>query len=401
MRTLTALLILVGVVVFATAQDTPKTGKLSVYGQSSLTAVNALEESLELHAVYHEVESDELNSVCFVTAKAVSQDDATELVSFATGYQIVAEPERGVLHVGVLGEPAGRGKVKGYDVSVLGGRYVEYVNTWGAPRNETPANEAAEPERTAAQHLAELIEEVLYDPWSEECRASVVGDRVLFTLQGGGHQRVRELLDLLLGETGGESQTLQRERGVIQKLKSTSIETAYEATPVSSVLADICLESGVGLALGPDIAAISVEYHVDLSLSGVTAWKALQLVLDLLEQDQVDVGSRAGAVAIEVDTHRIGCGYQVYNIEKLLKKLDASYQRQRTQSGKEEGYTGGLREEGGNRVVVDSLYDLLEAGKHYADCFVYGSRLVVKGNAEAVDAATEILVQMGWEKPKD
>jgi hypothetical protein len=282
--------------------------------------------------------------------------------------------------------------------------FVKYVNTWGANRKPPAKDETPEPERTAAQHLAELIDEVLYDAWGEEVSASVVGDRLLYTLHAESHRGVRELLDMLMAEKGGESAGLKTERAVLKKLKEKKLNTSeYEATPISSVLAGICLEAGVGLALGSNLAAECVEHHVDLDFGDATCWDALQRTLKILRDEDLDlsVGVRSGAVAIEMDCESISKGYRVYRIDELLKKLAASYERQRTKTGRKNGYEGSLREEGGNRVVVDSLYDLLEAGKHSADCFVYGDRLLVRGSAGDIDAATEILKQMGWEEPRD
>ena len=226
---------------------------------------------------------------------------------------------------------------------------------------------------------------------------------MLFTLHAAGHRRVRELLDILLKEKGGESTALQRERSMMEKLKSTKLTTEYEATPISSVLAGICMQAGVGLVLGPNAAAECVDYRVKLSFEDTTCWDALQKTLDVLREEDMEIqtGARAGAFALGLDGELSGNGYRVFPIADLLKKLNASYERQRTKGDKEDGYSGGLREEGGNRVVVDALYDLLEATGRSADCFVYGDRLLVRGSADTIDAAMEILEQMGWEKPKD
>ena len=94
-------------------------------------------------------------------------------------------------------------------------------------------------------------------------------------------------------------------------------------------------------------------------------------------------------------------GYRVYDIGNLLKKLNASYQRQRTAPGKDGGFEGDLKQAGGNRVIEEAVFDQLEQQGLDARVEAFGSKLVVRASAGSVDAATTILKEMGWEAPKE
>ncbi|MCA8918077.1 MAG: hypothetical protein KDB32_03285 [Planctomycetes bacterium] len=389
--------------VLCTAQEKPATVDFRVYDGSAGEAVEALQQATGLKPTYNDVDADDMSFGTVLVATGLGRDDASRALAFATGCNVQLEPQSGILRIAPPGERARGGNVKGYDVSVLAGRYVEYVNTWGAAKRRLEKDVKPEPERTAAEYLAGLIEDLLYDPWGEDLTASVVGDRILFTTHDSSHGRVRELLDLLMKDGGGESSDLQRERDVVQKLKDSPFSVAYDNTPIASVLAGICVDAEVGLVLGREMAFTCSDFHTSIAFSKKTCWDALKTTLDILKEEDFEplVGVRGGCVAIELDRDDISRGYRVYDIAELLKKLAAAYQRQGTAPGKEGGYDGDLKDAGGNFVVLDSLYDLLDAGGHEGQCFVYGARLVVRGNVEAIDAATEILEQMGWEKPKD
>lgn len=389
--------------VLCTAQEKSDVVDFRVYDGSADETLEALQQATGLKPTYNQVDADELSFGTVLVASGLNHTDAARAVAFCTGCNVQLEPQSGIVRIAPSGEVSRGGKVKGYDVSVLAGRYVEYVNTWGATKRPLQKGEEPQRERTAAEHLAGLIEDLLYDPWGEDLTASVVGDRILFTTHAGSHGAVRELLDLLMRDGGGESSDLKREREVIRKLKDASFSVAYDNTPIASVLAGICVDADVGLALGREMAFTCSDFHTSIAFSKTTGWDALQQTLTILREADFEpfVGVRGGCVAIELDRDDISRGYRVYDVAELLKKLAAAYQRQGTTPGKEGGYDGDLKAAGGNMVVLDALYDLLDASGHEGQCFAYGPRLVVRGNWEAIDAATEILEQMGWEKPKD
>jgi hypothetical protein len=92
---------------------------------------------------------------------------------------------------------------------------------------------------------------------------------------------------------------------------------------------------------------------------------------------------------------------KVVDASILLKKLDASYQRQRTAPGKAEGFNGDLRSDGGIDVVLDAIYEQLDAAGRYADVMSYGARILIRGGQDEIDATVKILEEMGWEQPEE
>lgn len=386
------------------AQDkAPKTIHIGFYGESAYDCAEKLAEQLGAKLHLHDLDEETLDAPCWLVRDEVTPQAAASLFAIAAGYPVSLDASTSTLHVYQPGVSVGDARVKGYDVSVLSGRFVEYVNNYGAPAVAQRPNEAPEPERTAAQHLADALDEILYDPRGGDSEPSVVGDRLLFTASEQGHARVREALDILVAEHGGESEALRVERTVIERLKAAEFSAEIERTPVASVLTAICKAAALGIVLGPDLAEVAVEEHIDFPhKKGTSALAALkQLTAQMAAQDlPIDISVREGTLVADLAGRSSSRGYRVYDVTELLKKLDASYQRQRTAPGKDEGFDGDVRRAGGNRVVLDSLEELLDEvhqGEH-ATCICFGTRLVVRGGCDAVDAATNILKEMGWEE---
>ena len=180
--------------------DAPKTISLGFYGESVFECAETLAEELGAKLQLHEVDEDSLDMPCWLVREDVTPQSAAELFSIAAGYQVSLDDTGHTLHIYQPGVAPGGARVKGYDVSVLSGRFVEYVNSFGAPAVPPKPNEQIEPERTAAEHLADALDEILYEPRGADSDPSVVGDRLLFTLSERDHARVREVLDLLVAE---------------------------------------------------------------------------------------------------------------------------------------------------------------------------------------------------------
>lgn len=405
MRTLAGLTLIAVLALTIQAQDksAPTSVDLAAYGVSGHEAAADLAESLGARLVLHELDEQSLPASCWAVRKNTTPQAAAALLGHALGCQALYDPQGATLHLYAPGVVLRGSKVKGYDVSVLAGRFVEYVNSYGIARQPAKPGEQATPELTAAEHLAGVLEEMLWDPRGAEFDASVVGDRLLYTTDENSHSRIREALDLLMAEHGGESAALKDERAAVEKLKEAKFSGELTGTPVASVLTEICAAAGLGVVLGPEFAEFACEEHIDFKPEAGSAWEALHsLLVRLREQDiRVDFTVRGDALVLESEDAGVGSGYRVYDISDLLKKLEASYQRQRTAPGKVEGYEGDLRRAGGNQVVLRSLDEQLEAAHApgNSDCMVFGNRLIVRGGNSAVNAATQILKEMGWEEP--
>lgn len=405
MKTLAGLAVLAVLSLCVQAQDNPapQPVDLGVYGGSGHEAAASLAEGLGARLMLHDIEADSLPAETWAVRKQATPQQAAELLGHALGCQALFDARGKTLHLYQPGVSLRGSKVKGYDVSVLAGRFVEYVNKHGAPRKPAKPGDEAEPELTASEHLSILLEELLYDPRGANAEPSVVGDRLLYTTDDATHARVREALDLLMAEHGGESAALKAEREAVEKLKNTRFSAEMTGTPVSSILTEICATAGLGVVLGPGLADFACAEHIDFKPREGSAWEALHGLLVRLRANEisVDFKAAAGALVFELEDEHQGSGYRVYDIAELLKKLETSYQRQRTAPGKDEGFDGDLRGAGGNQVILDSLDEQLEAahapGRY--SCEAYGTRLVVRGGNAAVNAATQILKEMGWEEP--
>lgn len=394
MRTLAALGVIAMLAVSTTAQEEKKIS-LAAYSTPTAEVIADFCDQGGLH-LNAEFENGEAN--CVVVADDLSPGGMAELLSFATG-----QPMRVSGSSLIVGEVNG-GVVKGYDVSVLAGAYVEYVNNYGAPKEDNPLDELDLEERTAAEYLAESIEYLLHHPYRPELLSSVVGDRILLTLPPEDHARVREFLDLLMKEGGGESGELLAERAMLAKLADTRFKGDFTGTPISSIVIDICRKAGLNVALGAGLASAGADWHIDFVVKQeVTALEAFErLTSQLAGQDyELSLACAIGAAVVEITDLQVWSGYRVYDIGNLLKKLNASYQRQRTAPDKDGGFEGDLKQAGGNRVIEGAVFDQLEQQGLDARVEAFGSRLVVRGSAGSVDAATTILKEMGWEAPKE
>jgi hypothetical protein len=400
MRTLAALVVLACTAFAVNSQDPAKVD-FTAYGEPGFEAAQKAADGLGVDLKLRGVSEEDLDVPCWAMCKGAARSDVAELLSIAIGHPVSQGPKALTVYMPLTAPPEGR--VKGYDVSVPSGRFVEYVNAYGSAKVARRPGEDEHEERTAAEYLASLIDDLLYDPRGCEVEASIVGDRLLYTLDDAGHARVREVLDLLMAEHGGESAALKADRALVEKLKQGKFKGDLSGTPVSSVIGAICGEAGVSVVLGCELGALAVDWHIDfVQAEEVSAWDALQKLFVLLNDQEfaIEVCGRAGAAAVELRGGGIQRGYRVYDVSELLKKLAASYQRQRTAPDKEEGFGGDVRAQGGSAVVVDALEEQLAALDLAEGLFIeaYGARLVVRGGAGSIDAATGILKEMGWEE---
>ena len=174
----------------------------------------------------------------------------------------------------------------------------------------------------------------------------------------------------------------------------------------ASIVTALGSAADINVAVAHNLQYECTDVHVSFNGGGdVTAHERLQKILSLMDdlEIEVSVGIRGGGIVLSGAAHLESChlGYRVYDMGELLKKLSAGYQRQRTAPGKQGGFEGDLRQAGGIGVIVDAINDQLATQTRDALVQHFGSRLVVRGSAETIDAVTEILTEMGWEPPKE
>lgn len=363
-----------------------------------------------------DVEQD-LSFHVWLRVKDATPERAARLLSFALGNTVRLDAARKEIYVAAGEEPGPRGSVlKGYDVSVACARFVAYQNQWGQPRqrpapqplprnNEGASDQPAQPavpaqeasQRTAADHLADLIEYVLGEGFESGPSPAVVGDRLLLRDSARAHARVRELLDLLVADAGGASGAARDEQTVLDALRKAKPPLALDETPLASVLAQLCDAAESDFAVRGTAVDWLEEDHVSLAFEPeVTVEGALHAAFN---DNSLRWVISDGAVLVGQDDFA-PAGYRVFETADLLKKIDSGIQRQRTDPDRRQGFTGDLRSLGGVDVVVNALLKVLEEDSPYTHVESWGSRVIVRGNCATLALAETALKEMGWEAPK-
>lgn len=378
------------------AQDAEAPGNVDVrsYGESGDVVLGRLSDDLGLKLHVTRAAQFAMLDPAWVVCEDVPGETATALLEESLGVEM--ETRHGVLFVTDINETLRGAETRGYDVSVLAGHHVEYVNAYSPPA----AGE--ENQRTAAEQLGLVLDDVIARPGRDGPYASVVGDRVLYTMDAPRHARVRETLDLLMRDGGGESVNLVSERALFETLSTATYEGRSAGTPVGSVLARICAAAEVPLVLDAEFIRAYGDWHVDFEVdSPVSCARALHMLLAQVEDERVYLGSRGGALLVTLDPMQLHHSLKVVDVGVLLKKLEASYQRQRTTPGRTDGFEGDLSSNGGIGVVVNAIYEQLDAAGQVADVIPYGTRILIRGGHAQVDTTVRILKEMGWEPPEE
>ena len=294
-----------------------------------------------------------------------------------------------------------RKRVKGYDVEALAGRFVAYIDNYGAEVKEDASRAKKQTEeQTATEHLLDLVDELLRRAaWGDE-NGAAVGNRLLFSLDDSGHAEVQELLNLLLNDGPVASRELQARMKTAERLQSASWSGAYEETPVGSIVAALCKRAGVDFVAGAELAYLLSEEHVDFQRKKPAKVAAL---LDLLgkQHEFVRRGVAGGSVLYlqQKDEVEARGSYRVFEVAELMKELEKAYKSQRTKAGKRNGFAGDLRRKGGIAVILDALEAQLEAIGQAPFVLNYGTRVIVSGSPATVAGAATALKEMGWKEP--
>ncbi len=383
----------------STAQEKPaeKTFSLRSYGDKAQVALDEFAKQLA-YEVEAPLEGDDaggnLDAPCWFAFKDVSADKAASILSFAIGLNVVADPARRKVSARAWPGAANR-SVKGYDVSVLASRYVDYVNRFGAAK---AADAKAEPDRTAAEYLLDVIDELLVkDDWGD-IGACCVGQRIMLNLNSAQHLKVRELLSLLMGDKGGASESLASERALRETLQKTAHEEEYAERPLGSVMGSM-FGKGRGFVVAHAMALTFSEQHVT-RLKGANETQA-DVLNELALQYEFAWGAADGLVRLTSREYTGESGYRVFELKDLLERLAAAYAGQKTLPGKKGGFEGDIKSLGGMNVIRKALDLLSESAGRSFSMLSFGTRLVVCGSAENIDAAAAILKEMGFEEPRD
>lgn len=394
-------LLLLATCLSVNAQDMPAEKKFTLhsYGDKSQVALEAFGAALGYNVELPNEADDTGGSIedtCWFSFKDAGTEQAAAIMSFAFGLNVRVDSARKKVSAHAARSKAGR-SVKGYDTSVLASRYVDYVNRFGAPKTANPDVKRA-PDRTATEHLLDILEESLMrDNWGDT-GACCVGNKILLNLTEAQHAELREFLGLLVSDKGGSSSALTIERTLRAALAKAPHTDEYAERPLGSVMGSLLSKNG-GFAVAHTLAQQFSDQH--LTRAKQDAESVADVLSELALQYEFVWSVGDGVVRIASREYPAASGYRVFELRDLLERLAAAYAGQRTQPGKQGGFEGDIKTQGGLDVIRDALdIQAASAGREFK-LQGYGTRLIVTGSAEDIDAAAAILKEMGFEEPKD
>ncbi len=367
------------------AEEKPSAGlDMVCYGVPARDALTEFAGKAKLELDLGEIDPD-MDAPVWLSMKQVSPVRGAALLAFASGLVVQVSGKRLVVREQ---EDAARVRVtRGYDVSVLGGRFVEYAKRYGHPQ----AGQAVTRIQTGPELVGDLVNQMLNQVWGVKSKCSVVGDRVLITEHEGVHAYVSELLNLLVRDGGAESADLASGRTHATRVEEYKESFSVSDRPVGSVVAALCRDASADFVVHHTLAQFFAEEHTVLMGAGGHG----RLLRALIRQGEYDfqVAQRHGVLAfVDKDAPQPGA-YRVFDVDQLLKRLDQGYQRQATTPG---GHAS-LREAGGVDVVRRAVAKALRERELAGDVLAHATRIVVIGNATATDAAADVLKELGWE----
>ncbi len=383
------------------AQDKPAEKKFTLhsYGDNSQVALEAFGAALGYQIDFPNEADDtdgSIESPCWFAFKDASIEQAEAVLSFAIGLNVHVDSARKKVSAQITRSKVGR-STRGYDSSVLASRYVDYVNRFGAPKAASTDGKRVQ-ERTATEHLQDVLDEALIkDNWGET-GACCVGQKLLLNLTNAQHAELREFLGLLVSDKGGSNAALNTERSLRAALAKAPHNEEYAERPLGSVMGSLLSKNG-GFAVAHTLAQQFSDQHVTRAKSDSES--VSDVLSELALQYEFAWGVGDGVVRISSREYPGAGGYRVFELKELLDRLAAAYAGQRTQPGKAGGFEGDIKTQGGLEVIRKALDAQGDSAGRAFGLHGYGTRLIVTGSAEDIDAAAAILKEMGFEEPKD
>ncbi len=364
---------------------------LVCYGVSAQQALTDLAEKAKLELDLGET-TPAMDMPVWLGLSGTTPQRAARHLSTASGLMVQVSEKRLVVR-----EPKDAASLlvtRGYDASVLGGRFVEYVKSFGHPDHAKTKGVSPDDLPNGVELASRLVVDVLDKVWGTKVACSVAGDRIVITAHEWEHRRINELLALLIADGGGPSDDLAAGAQHLARLEDHRGLVAANDRPLGSVVAGMCREAKADFVVHRELAGFfSSEHTVLIGEAGYG-----ELLRALIRQGPYDfkLAQRDGALAlVHKDVTQHG-GYRVFETGELLKRMDQAYQRQHSRPGG----PASLRDAGGVTVVAGALKTALSARDIQCDVCTLATRLVVCGNAAACQAAAEVLKELGWVPPE-
>ncbi|MCC6574552.1 MAG: hypothetical protein IT462_12275 [Planctomycetes bacterium] len=377
----------------------PATMNFHSYGGTAREAVEGYSEMLGYKLKLDN--SFDTEDTCWIHMVAASPENVRCALEHSLASAIVVNDKKKTITCYGIAASASHGSARIYDVSAHCGRYVDYVNKYGkaklpaAPRAGEPPLIPVIPV-CAAEHLRDVMADVL---WAGAAgTATAIGDRLLVRAGDATDGRIREFLYQLVADAPGVPASVAAAIEAQGKLDK-AVEVKVEETPAASVLMEIARKCEQSVYLTPFAKSVCGSLHV--TVTSETNESGRHLVDRLSPDVPLQVRYRNGSIVIDDANDKSAphdC-YFVFELAGLLERLAKAYERQRTASGREGGYDGSLRDEGGMGVVSGALNSYFGDDAQRMKAGYFGSRLIVQGGPEIREEVVEILKGLGWEDP--
>jgi hypothetical protein len=122
-----------------------------------------------------------------------------------------------------------------------------------------------------------------------------------------------------------------------------------------------------------------------------------ELLMRLALVHEFSVDSRNGAMRLHDLQFEGTPTYRVFAVDTLLAALDREYEDMA--KGASDAEAQSLRSRGGVDIIVDAIEAQISNLGLTTLVLPYGARVVVTGGSEIVDAAGNVLRELGWKDP--
>lgn len=285
-------------------------------------------------------------------------------------------------------------QTRGFEAGDLCKQFLAYQQRYGKKGAADAPDLLYRP--TATEALRDAIEEILMLTEMEGGSGSAVGKRLLYTRDSDDLVNIAELLRLLKSEYGGESSALHLDRRNREALAKLHSDFQPGDGLFSAMLYQLFKDSGLPVYVDAGLMGqFDLEYDVtEVALHAESSH--LVALQELAREHYFAVDSVGGALRLHEQDYEGGASYRVFNMDTQLAALEQEYLELKTAEDVLEGFQGDLRSQGGIDVIVDALEVQLDAAGHSPLIRAYGSRLVVVGGVDVIDAAVEVLQALGW-----
>ncbi|MDC1142608.1 hypothetical protein OAU50_05920 [Planctomycetota bacterium] len=332
---------------------------------------------------------DDLGEPIWVCAKNVTPKKMAELLSASSGFVVKVWTGKHQISVAENAVISGKTQIKteGFDVSQQIENFKDYLKTYGElgdPDEYSPA---------PGYELLELIEAVV--TVSEDRQGASVGNQLLFSEPPVLLSDIKDFLDALASDTGGESQQALEVRSALKGLREKKIKEPLEGASVKDALWTLLGDLSVPVTVTPYVLE---ELELSDELVSLEVDENPVLLLQKLSATYgFDVGSKNGALILDDVAENPRPIFRVFNADAQLKQAAEDYKKQKSEDVLE-GFHGDFRKMGGMAVLEEAVSMQLDNHECNGVVYSWGSRLIVVGTLHTLNVSVEVMKQLGTKK---